>query len=365
MKGVFAAVLLGSSALFAVGMSQEISLPAGARAVGFAWSPGGAALAVFYLVGEYPLDVESFCDWYAMPGGELLWRKELGVVRLKAFVPPSVAFSPDGTELAVGAIGGIVVLSTADGAIRDNIELVGPHGAQYVVALGRQADGTLAALLSDRHGFSGNVYLDTYDREGKRRERITVGPSVGIRAAFSSDGERLVYTPVLSEPGQGSGTKLEVYHLDTGSRRILDLTELFPQLPWDESGVVTRFAFRPDGREIAASIFFPPTFILGLDPNGSALWSHPIATEERFAVMWLSYGPSGNIAFHARSPQTFLSLIGILDPRTGNTEVICKELPPGCPYTAPVISPDGRKIVLGWWDRVWLQEVPGSKVDDG
>ena len=62
MRRGFAAVLLESLALFAAGVSQEISLPADANAVGFAWSPDGAALAVFYLVGKDSLDEEGFCD---------------------------------------------------------------------------------------------------------------------------------------------------------------------------------------------------------------------------------------------------------------------------------------------------------------
>ena len=111
--------LLVTALVFAAGVAlfggeQVVSLPKGAEGISLAWAPDGKVMGIAYI-----LDGDLRVQIVEVPGSEVRWDKAVAEIPQNDFRPPvfHLAFSTDGSQVAVATPWGIRVYFTASGRL--------------------------------------------------------------------------------------------------------------------------------------------------------------------------------------------------------------------------------------------------------
>jgi len=195
-----------------------ITVPAAAPlpATAIAFSPDGSHLVTASFEGDTRV-------WDTGTGHE--------VARLRGHTAPvtAMAYSPDGEQLATGAANGAIRLW--DGHTLESAREFVAHDNAVMSLAFRPGNAELASGAHD-----GTVRI--WPRTGRQRLADISGPAGITAAAFNHDGSLLAIAP------QGGGT-VELWDPRTVERRfVLDAA----------GAVVTRIAFAPEGRRVAAML---------------------------------------------------------------------------------------------------------------
>ena len=295
-------------------MSQHIAtLPGHAAGVSsVAFSPDGTTLAVGSLggLGIKLWDVATKTNVATWDAGE--------------YMVHSVAFSPDGTTLAVGVGNGTVQLW--DVATKTRTATLEEGGFSSVYSVAFSSDGTtLAAGSAD-----GTVHL--WDVATKAHIAILPAHKESLYAvAFSPDGT------TLATGGSGGTVKLWSAATKTNIATFSDS---------EYNQYVTSVAFSPDGTTLAA----------GMGEGGFKLWD--VATKTNIATLDIYASGAGSVAF---SPDGTTFAAGMGDGRIRLWNVVTKALIAtfsGHAYWVPSVafSPDGTILASGSNDetvRLW------------
>ncbi len=237
----------------------------------------------------------------------------------------SVAFSPDGTTLASGELGGMIKLW--DVATGRNINtLHGPGGLSKSVAF--SPDGTkLASSISGGYGT-----VEIWEVATGKNINTIAGHLDGVQSiVFSPDGTKLAAGLSLAVGLSGAGVKL--WEIETG-QQIAPFSE--------KMGSVMSVAFSPDGVTLASA----PDGLMGIK-----LWD--IETGRNIATLHGSRGRIWSVVF---SPDGARLASGSEDKNvklwkvdTGENTATLRGHTDGVHSVA--FSPDGTKLVSGSEDK--------------
>jgi WD40 repeat protein len=322
-------------------------LPCGA-AGGVAFSPNGKTVAAIYITREIEIT-------------EVATGKE--VARFKSFTAPrgeplDLAFSPDGTKLAVIERDGLYLRDAATGRV---LQTLRRHRADFgVVAF--SSDGTLASA-------SGNErVIRLWDFTTGKMKRVLSGhPEIIVSLSFSRDGKRLVSASyqdfrvwdvaggklALTKPGfarlgcgpvalspdgktvaQGTANllhKLVFWDVATGKEIDSRPGHAFP---------VGFVAFAPGGKVVTCG-----------RPFGSAarVWDQASGKQVRLleekgqAIQHAALSPGGKLAATVRRDGT----VSLWDLATGKRKGTLRALADSDRVSCLAFSPDGKTLAVG------------------
>ncbi|HWF26062.1 MAG TPA: TIR domain-containing protein [Solirubrobacteraceae bacterium] len=259
---------------------------------------------------------------------------------------PTVAFSPNGREVAEGVCGGAVVLADArTGTVIRRVHIRAPAAA---VAYNRT--GALLAI-------AGGGRIDLVDPASG----VTRAQSPPLKEISSS---RIVFSPVAPEVAFGNAGGVALWNFHTGGIRQLALTP--GQRP--PSVLTGGPPPRPTGRAAHHQIFLlPPPSSLAFSPDGRMLAvglpaSLPGApgllvldvTQGRILARSanvtdsVDFSPDGHELAVAETKRSNGSIV-IRDPRTLALRRTLARLP-GVEASAVAFSPDGSQVLYGGFD---------------
>jgi hypothetical protein len=143
----------------------------------------------------------------------------------------ALAFTPDGSQIAVGGYHEITIWSVADGALLRRIK----GAPQRVMGLAYNADGSLLAVVGGTPGVSGEVKaFDT--GAGVPVKDFAAMADVAFRAVFSPDGKKLAAC--------GADRTIRIFDVASGAQdRIIE----------DHADWVIGLAWSPDGAQLASA----------------------------------------------------------------------------------------------------------------
>jgi len=143
----------------------------------------------------------------------------------------ALAFSPDGSELAVSGYHEVIVLHTADGSLARRIRDVD----QRVYGLSYSSDGSLLAVAAGTPGSSGEIGLYRADNGQLVRSLATMA-DVALGVEFSPDGKRLA--------GCSADRTVRIFDVAGGEQQVLIE---------DHADWVLDVAFNHDGSRLATA----------------------------------------------------------------------------------------------------------------
>jgi WD40 repeat protein len=276
-----------------------------------AFSPDGARRASSTMSGDVWIFDETQGLRTLVPGGPM------NAVR-------SLAFSPDGRILAIGAPGRIVRLVDASSA--SELEPVEPEGGDNASQVAISPDGQYLAA----GGPGGTVTI--WDRATRRRLGALVGCDGVTSLGFAPDGSTLA-------AGYTTG-RVRLWAIPSGIER----KALAAQAP--RCGV-TALAFSPDGTSLAAASKLGGGVWLW-DPSGGR--TRRVIPRTQASVRALAFSPDGTVLVIAEADGS-AALWGVAEGRE-LTRVRANR----CGLQSVAFSADGRSFATGGNDgsvRLW------------
>ena len=303
--------------------------PAGTEMLSIALSRDGALLATGADNGTVRL-------WsLARPGHPLLLMTPLSM----AGPVSSLAFSPDGSLLAISAGGTVSLWNVSDPRrpfLDARIPAV-PGAAQNTVAY--SPDGQTLATADA----SGRVYLwDTTDprHPSPRGTPIAAGTGQVDAIAFSPDGAVLA--------AGGANGHLRLWELRKGDARPAAIAFLN-----GPANGINAIAFSPDSRTLAAAGNDSRVWLWTLGDGGRAIATRPPLTGARSWIYSLAFSPAGN-TIAAGSADDNAYVWSMPDG------VLTTTLPHPVPVTAVAYGPGGDTLATGDADDIaQLWTLPG------
>ena len=294
----------------------QFSLPEGAKARfgkgriygNIAYSPDGTRLAVASAIGIWIYDMST--------GAEVtLLTRETGLVT-------SVAYSPDGSTLVSGGWHKIQLWDVRTGGVMHTLE---GHPGTTARALAYSPDGS---TLASGGGYAGRIRL--WDaRTGELKDTLEGHPSSINSMAYSPDGNTLA-----------SGSWDSTIRLwDTRTGELKDALE-------GHTNGISSVAYSPDGNTLASGSW-DSTIRLWDTRTGElkdTLEGHI------FHIRSVMYSPDGNTL----ASGSWDSTIRLWDTRTGELKDTLEGHTDGISSVA--YSPDGNTLASGSWDstiRLW------------
>ena len=265
-------------------------------------------------------DPENYTQW-RLPEGA---KARLG----KGEITGNIAFSPDGTRLAVGSSIGIWIYDVRPGKEKELDLFTG--NTEVVNALAFSPDGTMIAS----GGSDQTVRLwDT--TTGQQVGTLTGHTWTITTIAFSPDGNTLATCRGFWDPDRIEiEPELRLWNVQTGELKFtLE----------GHTEIVTCVAFSPDGSTLASSS----------NDQTVQLWDtqtgeHKSTFKENWGrVSSVAYSPDGKILAIA-----YPDAVQLLDERTGTHKMTIKEHNGGVSTVA--FSPDGATLATGAYDAVRL-----------
>jgi len=342
-------ILLVALALFlatACSPANPWQLPAGAEALGVAWSPDGSALATLYQTGQ---DVTLRLQ--AVPDGKVRWQTTAaGHISTS---PAPVAFASAGSEIAV-VMGNRVRRFTPDGTSAGSFPL---DGALWVPALTYNAPNTLW-LLVERKSTSQpqltSLFLEHRDAEGN----LLDSPLFLVNEAeaqwwhpFSPDGRFLTYPAGFRE--------VIIRDLGAGTQQKWDLQDtLGAKVGNGQLRAIWAVAVRPDGGEIALGLHTKeaasPLVMLVDVKTGAVRAQFAPSGKADESVTNLAYSPDGRmLAVGQPDVSGNQNVLRLLDLRkSAKPRELCRG--EDCCIRLPAFSPDGQTLATLCKQRVAL-----------
>lgn len=302
----------------------------------------------------------QFVQLRAFPGGELHWRLEEQGSYLR---PTALAFSPDGSEVALPYDERVHFYAAEDGSPVGEIDL--GDDVLYVPFLIYRPDDTLAVAVirkgEETPSAENPLSVEIWSRAGERLgEPVLVPPCptfMYLWLPFTPDGSRFAYVVKSHIVG--------IVDLAEGKSWEWNLAE---PLHWDDYPnelPILSLAVSPDGREIALALLPRPNNTLSAPPimmrvaadTGQvlAMLSAPEGLRDQFQSGWsLAYSPDERfLALELYEPKALVlyNLEEETEPR-----VLCEG--EKCCSRMPAFSFDGRTLATVCWDQVALWEVP-------
>ena len=269
-----------------------------------AYSPDGSRLAVGSIIGIWVYDADTGAE-VALIGGHTSYVN-------------SIAFSPDGNTIATGSNHGLQLWDVTTGSLRNTIEHAG-----WVNSVAFSPDGNTIAT----GGYHNTVRL--WDANtGTLRNTLTGHTDFVYSVAFSPDGNMIA-------TGSGDNT-VRLWDTNTATLRNTLTGHRSP---------VFSVAFSPDGNTIASG---------SLD-NTVRLWDTNTATlrntlEHTGEVTSVAFSPDGNTIATGSSDDT----VRLWDANTGTLRNTLTGHTSG--VTSVAFSPDGNTLASGGGDgtvRLW------------
>ncbi len=181
----------------------------------------------------------------------------------------SLEFSPDGQELAVCGVNGVVLWNWQTGGCSPIFQTPEAKLVRY------SDDGRRIAILTQTQG--GRVAF--WDRETRQmRERFLELPLIGD-VAFSPDGRTLAVA--TASEADVLTPEVRIYELASGQLRSCFR---------GHTGLVTCLAFSQDGRRLASGSEDTTALIWNMSPSIPANQKLPKLTSIRFAKLWHALG---------------------------------------------------------------------------